>query len=122
MGSARHVGKLVLTMPALAKGHLRDDRTFLITGGFGGIGCAVCRLASRERCKKHCSQDGRRDPDPEAIQTIDELRSRGIRVETNIADVTDTSCLDAASTRNRSKPCHLLEALFTASECCPMDP
>ena len=94
MGSARHVGKLVLAMPALAQGQLDADRTYLVTGGFGGIGCAVANWLA-ERGAKNIVLNGRRDPDPDAVQTIDELRERGIRVETQIADVTDASRIDS---------------------------
>ena len=41
MRSARHLGKIVVTAPPLAGGRLRQDRTYLVTGGLGGIGCAV---------------------------------------------------------------------------------
>ena len=41
MRDARHIGKIVLTSPPLASGELRRDRTYLVTGGLGGIGCAV---------------------------------------------------------------------------------
>ena len=38
--------------------------------------------------------NGRRDPDPEAEQVIEALRQRGIRVEVEIADMTDTEAID----------------------------
>ena len=41
MRSARHIGKIVLTPSPIASGELRGDRTYLVTGGLGGIGCAV---------------------------------------------------------------------------------
>ncbi|MDE0205363.1 MAG: zinc-binding dehydrogenase, partial [Candidatus Tectomicrobia bacterium] len=41
MRSARHLGKIVVTASPLAAGVLRQDRTYLVTGGLGGIGCAV---------------------------------------------------------------------------------
>ena len=39
--------------------------------------------------------NGRRDPDPEAQEAIDALRSRGVRIEVELADVTDTAAIDA---------------------------
>ena len=48
MRSARHLGKIVVTAPPLRQGRLRQDRTYLVTGGLGGIGCAVAEwLADR---------------------------------------------------------------------------
>ena len=41
MRSARHIGKNVLVMPPMAGGRLRPDRTYLVTGGLGGIGTVV---------------------------------------------------------------------------------
>ena len=46
MQAARHIGKIVLANSPLETGRLREDRTYLITGGLGGIGCALAgRLA-----------------------------------------------------------------------------
>ena len=41
MRAARHIGKIVLTASPLETGRLRADRTYLVTGGLGGIGCVV---------------------------------------------------------------------------------
>lgn len=94
MGSARHVGKLVLGMPALAHGNLKSDRSYLVTGGFGGIGCAVAVWLA-ENGAKNIVLNGRRNPEPEAMETIEQLRAHGIRIETQIADMTDTSSIDS---------------------------
>ena len=75
MRSARHVGKIVLTPPPLMRGQLREDRTYLVTGGLGGIGCVVAEWLA-DRGAGVIVLNGRRDPDPEAQQAIDALRSR----------------------------------------------
>ncbi len=94
MGSARHVGKLVLTVPALTNGSLRDDRTYLITGGLGGIGCAVANWLV-ERGAKHIVLNGRREPDEAAVETIAELRTRGTEISVKIADMTQVQQIDS---------------------------
>ena len=94
MRSARHVGKIVLTPPPLMRGQLREDRTYLVTGGLGGIGCVVAEWLA-DRGAGVIVLNGRRDPDPEAQQAIDALRSRGVRIEVELADVTDTAAIDA---------------------------
>ena len=93
MRSARHIGKIVLTPPPLMRGQLRNDRTYLVTGGLGGIGCAVAEWLA-EHGAGAIVLNGRRNPDPEAQAAIDALRGRGVRVEVELADVTDTGAID----------------------------
>ena len=94
MRAARHVGKNVLTMPPLARGRLREDRTYLVTGGLGGIGCALAAWLA-DRGAGAIVLNGRRDPDPEAVEAIDALRKRGVRLQVELADVTDAAAVDA---------------------------
>ena len=102
MRSARHVGKIVLTPQPLMKGRLKEDRTYLVTGGLGGIGCAVAGWLA-DRGAGVIVLNGRRDPDAEAREAIDVLRRRGIRVEIELADVTDSSAVDAMLERIDAK-------------------
>ena len=93
MRSARHLGKIVVTPPPLMQGRLRSDRTYLVTGGLGGIGCAVAGwLADREAGA--IVLNGRRAPDAEAEEAISRLRERGVTVQVELADVTDTAAID----------------------------
>ena len=94
MQSARHIGKIVLTPPPLAGGGLRADRTYLVTGGLGGIGCAVAEWLA-DHGAGVIVLNGRRDPDESAVRAIDDLRARGIRVEVELADVTRADAVDA---------------------------
>ncbi len=93
MRSARHVGKIVLTPPPLLGGQLREDRTYLVTGGLGGIGCAVAGWLF-DRGAGVIVLNGRREPDAEAQAEIESLRSRGARIQVELADVTDTAAID----------------------------
>ena len=93
MRSARHLGKIVVTPPPLMQGRLRSDRTYLVTGGLGGIGCAVANwLADHEAGA--IVLNGRRAPDAEAEEAISRLRERGATVQVELADVTDTAAID----------------------------
>lgn len=94
MGSARHIGKLVLTMSPLVRGKLRSDRTYLVTGGMGGIGCAVAEWLA-EQGATNIVLNGRREPDPDAKQTIQDLAAKDINIVTKIADITDTSKVES---------------------------
>ena len=98
MRSARHVGKIVLTPPPLMRGRLREDRTYLVTGGLGGIGCAVAAWLADQGAGV-IVLNGRRDPDREAQQAIDALLARGVRIEVELADVTDIAAIDAMLAR-----------------------
>ena len=98
MRSARHVGKIVLTMPPLTGGRLRKDRTYLVTGGMGGIGCAVAGLLA-DRGAGSIVLNGRRAPDAAARETIGALEERGVTVRVEIADVTDAAAVDAMLAR-----------------------
>ena len=93
MRSARHLGKIVVTNPPVKDGRLRQDRTYLVTGGLGGIGCAVAEWLA-ERGAGTIVLNGRRAPDDTAEKTIGALRERGVRVEVELADVTDTAAID----------------------------
>ena len=98
MRSTRHIGKIVLAMPPLAKGRLREDRTYLVTGGLGGIGCAVAGLLA-DRGAGAIVLNGRRVPDAAAQETIRGLEKRGVTVRVELADMTDTVAVDAMLAR-----------------------
>ena len=98
MRAARHIGKVVLTAPPLRTGRLRQDRTYLVTGGLGGIGCALAEWLA-EHDAGTIVLNGRRAPAPEAQAAIDALRNRGFRVEVELADVTDAAQVDAMLAR-----------------------
>ena len=93
MRDARHVGKNVLRMPPLATGSLRQDRTYLVTGGMGGIGCAIARWLA-DNGAGAIVLNGRRDPDAAAEEVIRALRESGVDVRVEVADVTDFAAVD----------------------------
>ncbi len=94
MRSAKHIGKIVLTPPSVTKGPLRKDRTYLVTGGLGGIGCEVAKWLTDKEAGT-IVLNGRRSPDPEAVKIIDQLRKKGANVVVEIADVANAGELDA---------------------------
>ena len=98
MRDGRHLGKIVLTLPPLLDGSLREDRAYLVTGGLGGIGLAVAEWLA-DRGARTIVLNGRREPDPEAADAAAALAARGIDVRVEIADVTDLAALDAMLAR-----------------------
>ncbi len=93
MRAARHIGKIVLATSPLESGRLRQDRTYLVTGGLGGIGCVMANWLA-DRGAGTIVLNGRRPPDAEAEQTIDALGKRGVTVQVELADVTDATAMD----------------------------
>ncbi len=98
MRAARHIGKIVFTNSPLTRGELRSDRTYLVTGGLGGIGCVVARWLADQDAGA-IVLNGRRSPDADAEQTIAALRRRGVNVRAELADVTDADAVDAMLAR-----------------------
>jgi acyl transferase domain-containing protein len=62
------------------------DRTYLITGGLGGLGLEVA-IWMAGRGARNLALLGRRSPKEEATVAIEKLRRDGVRVETYAADV-----------------------------------
>ena len=93
MRSARHTGKIVLTRSPLATGRLRADRTYLVSGGLGGIGLAVAGWLA-EHGAGAIVLNGRRPPDQDAEDTLRALRANGVDVRVELADVSDAAAVD----------------------------
>ena len=71
---------------------LRSDRSYLVTGGLGGIGLLMARWLV-ERGAGAVVLNGRRPPDPSANEAISELRASGTPVRVEIADVADAEAV-----------------------------
>ena len=93
MRSARHIGKNVIVMPPLPNGRLRPDRTYLVTGGLGGIGTVIAGWLA-ERGAGTIVLNGRRPPDREAEEVIESLRRQGADVRVELADVTSPEAVE----------------------------
>ena len=93
MRDARHIGKFVLRMPPLARHQLQKNRTYVVTGGMGGIGCLMARWLV-ENGANTIVLNGRRTPDADAEQTIRELKETGVEVRIEVADMTDATAVD----------------------------
>ncbi|MFD4575156.1 SDR family NAD(P)-dependent oxidoreductase, partial [Streptomyces sp. NPDC058479] len=86
MSQARHIGKVVLTLPA----PLDPDGTVLITGGTGGLGALLARHLVTEHGVRHLLLASRTGPDaPGAAQLAAELTELGADVTVRAADVAD---------------------------------
>ncbi len=72
---------------------MRPDRTYLVTGGLGGIGTVIARWLA-EHGAGVIVLNGRRPPDPEAQEVIDALRRQGADVRVELADMTSPAAID----------------------------
>ncbi|MFD8524945.1 type I polyketide synthase, partial [Streptomyces capillispiralis] len=85
MSQARHVGKIVLTMPR----RWNPDGTVLITGGTGALGGHLARRLAASGMR-HLLLAGRRGPDaPGAAELAAELRELGAEVTVAACDTAD---------------------------------
>ncbi|MDE0473289.1 MAG: SDR family NAD(P)-dependent oxidoreductase, partial [Gammaproteobacteria bacterium] len=75
-------------------GRIRDDRTYLVTGGLGGVGGATAGWLA-DHGARTIVLNGRRPPDPPAVEVIESLRERGVDVRVELADVANVEELRA---------------------------
>jgi malonyl CoA-acyl carrier protein transacylase len=94
-GGRRYVARLERHQPPKSpQPSLGPDKTYLITGGAGGLGLEVCTWLA-EHGARHLLLLGRRAPSEDAALALAALQKRGVRVEFRIADVTNKPALDA---------------------------
>ncbi|MCI3934336.1 type I polyketide synthase [Streptomyces sp. AN091965] len=90
LSQARHVGKVVLTLPPVFKA----EGTVLVTGALGGLGRVVARHLAGERGVRDLLLVSRRGEDaPGAGEVRAELEELGARVRIAACDVADREAL-----------------------------
>ena len=77
---------------------IRGDRSYLVTGGLGGIGLSVAGWLA-DRGAGAIVLNGRRAPDESAVAAVEALRGRGVEVRVELADVTDGAAVDGLLSR-----------------------
>ncbi|MDI3284903.1 type I polyketide synthase [Polyangium sp. 15x6] len=93
---------------------LRADATYLITGGLGGVGLFAARNLATAGAR-HLVLMGRRGASsPEQLEALEGLRSMGVEVEVEVADVADPQQLEAALRAIETKMPPLRGILHTA--------
>ncbi|MER5432231.1 type I polyketide synthase [Streptomyces sp. NPDC002588] len=92
MSQARHIGKIVFTVPAAIDPH----GTVLVTGGTGTLGRAVARHLVTEHGARRLMLVSRRGmAAPGADDLVTELTARGVDVSVTACDVADRAAVEA---------------------------
>ncbi|QKW37584.1 SDR family NAD(P)-dependent oxidoreductase [Actinomadura sp. NAK00032] len=90
LGQARHIGKVVLTVPA----PLDPNGTVLITGGTGSLGSTVARHLAEHHGARHLLLAGRSGPEAEGVPgLLGELADRGADATVAACDTADPAAL-----------------------------
>ncbi|QWF78545.1 type I polyketide synthase [Amycolatopsis sp. CA-230715] len=93
ISQAKHVGKVVLTMPRA----LDPDGTVLVTGGTGALGAVLARHLVAERGVRRLVLTSRRGPAaPGADELVAELTDLGAAVDVVTCDAADREALASA--------------------------
>ncbi len=87
MAQAKHIGKVVISMPS-GNQIVKPDGSYLITGGFGALGLQVASWLAQEGAK-NLILVGRSQPTKQAQQEIDKLEQQNVIVNVIQADITD---------------------------------
>jgi acyl transferase domain-containing protein/NADPH:quinone reductase-like Zn-dependent oxidoreductase len=96
MAQARHIGKIVMLLPAFGAGdQVSRDGSYLVTGGLGALGLRVGRLLV-ERGAGTVFLLGRSAPTPAVTAEIEEMRRMGGDVRVIRGDVSNEPSLRGA--------------------------
>lgn len=97
MSQRNHPGRVVLLgrdTPGAAHGDRLTEGTYLVTGGFGGLGAAAARWLA-DHGAGHLVLVGRRAPDAAGSRLLESLRANGVHVTARQADVSDRAAVTA---------------------------
>lgn len=105
MAQAKHIGKIVLTVPnsVSAQSTIKLDGSYLITGGLGGLGLKVARWLV-EQGAQSLILAGRNAPAPAAKATLAELEKLGATVRVVQADVSNPTEVKELLAANLHQP------------------
>lgn len=107
MARSRHIGKVVIRVsgervttsrPTNASARVRDDGTYVLTGGLGGIALVIARWLV-ETGARQLVLVGRAEPTSEARHAIAAMENAGARIVVDRFDVTDGDAVHAAFAR-----------------------
>ncbi len=96
LAASRHVGKLVVELPAgaAARSSIRSDACYLVTGGLGALGGHTATWLAEQGARELVLL-GRRPDSERALALRETLEAAGASVRIEAVDVTDGAALDA---------------------------
>jgi len=108
MARAEHIGKIAIEAAddsiEVQQFSLRNDATYLVTGGLGGLGMKVAGWLA-DKGAGHIVLVGRSGPQPEVETALEELRQAGVDVVARRCDVASRSKVaDLLADLNKSLP------------------
>jgi len=102
--SGKSMGKLVITpqpgdlvqaiAPKKTTGLFRDDASYLIVGGTGGLGCSIARWMASRGAKYICLSSRRANITPRLEGLIGDLAKLGTTVSVRACDVVDSKSVE----------------------------
>ncbi len=97
MAQAKHTGKIVLKQNRAVETSfgIREDATYLITGGLGGLGLTYARWLAK-RGARHLALLSRHEPSSQVEDAIHEMQAMGTEIYIGRIDVSQTKQLQAA--------------------------
>ncbi len=96
MQQAKHIGKVVISMPEVGSGQnsIKSEASYLITGGLGALGLEVAQWMAKQGAK--CVLlTGRRNPNEKAQKIIEELEKTGTKVGVLLGDISVAADVEA---------------------------
>ncbi len=111
MAQRKNIGKIVVSLQREGEASaddpspgqlVRSDATYLLSGGFGGLGLEVAKWLAAEGAR-HLVLLGRRPPGEAVAAVLDQLRRAGTEVHAWQVDVADPGQVDAAVARVRAE-------------------
>ena len=102
MAQAKHIGKVVISLPKSDR-IVKPDGSYLITGGLGALGLQVANWLAEEGARSLILL-GRSQPSESARREINKLEQQGVAVQVIQADITDYEALEKALTNLSPSP------------------
>lgn len=137
MQSAKHIGKLVIeyhdkdlvqvVQPPRPAAKLLPDATYVVSGGFGGLGLEIIRWLAQAGARNLIVLSRRGPSDEASKKLVDELRSDGIQIAIPCCDITDKKRLEKTISKALScmppvRGCIQASAVFAVSSYCCFQP
>jgi acyl transferase domain-containing protein/NADPH:quinone reductase-like Zn-dependent oxidoreductase len=96
MATAKHIGKVVLSLPDNKDHHveIKPEQSYLITGGLGGLGLRLSQWLV-DQGASHLVLTARSQPKEEAQRVLQDLEEKGVQVKVVNSDISNAAAVQA---------------------------